>query len=58
MAESNKSTASEAIYARSSVTFPHRMAFVRGEVEVDAVKRGPKPNLIKQEDHSGPVSLP
>ena len=26
----NKSTASGAIYARSSVIFPHRMAFVRG----------------------------
>ena len=42
----NKSTASGAIYARSSVIFPHRMAFVRGEV--DAVKREPKQNLIKK----------
>ena len=38
----NKSTASGAIYARSSVIFPHRMAFV------DAVTRGPKLNLIKK----------
>ena len=36
----NKSTASGAKYARSSVIFPHRMAFVRG-------KTGPKLNLIK-----------
>ena len=28
----NKSTASGAIYARSSVIFPHRMAFVRGRL--------------------------
>ena len=42
----NKSTTSGAIYARSSVIFPHRMAFVRGKV--DAVKRGPKLNLIKE----------
>ena len=41
----NKSTASGAKYARSSVIFPHRMAFVRGGV--DAVKRGPKLNMIK-----------
>ena len=41
----NKSTASGAIYARSSVIFPHCMAFVG---EVDAVKRGPKLNLIKK----------
>ena len=33
----NKSNASGAIYARSSVIFPHRMAFISGEV--DAVKR-------------------
>ena len=42
----NKSTESGTIYARSSVIFPHRMAFVRGGV--DAVKRGPKLNLIKK----------
>ena len=42
----NKSTASGAIYARSSVIFAHRMAFVRREV--DAVKTGPKLNLIKK----------
>ena len=41
-----KSTASGAIYARSSVICPHRMALVRGEVY--AVKRGPKLNLIKK----------
>ena len=44
--KSNKSTASGAIYARSSVIFPNRMAFIRGGV--DAVKRGPKLNLIKK----------
>ena len=43
----NKSTASGAIYARSSVIFPHRMAFVKGGGS-DAVKRGPKLNLIKK----------
>ena len=41
----NKSTASRAIYARSSVIFPHRMAFVRGRV---MQKAGPKLNLIKK----------
>ena len=47
----NKSTASEAKYARSSIIFPHRMAFVRGGGGgggVDAVKRGPKLNMIKK----------
>ena len=44
--QNNKSTASGAKYARSSVIFPHHMAFVRGEV--DAVKRGPKLNMIKK----------
>ena len=42
----NKSTTSGAKYARSSVIFPHRMAFVMGEA--DAVKRGPKLNMIKK----------
>ena len=42
----NKSSASGAIYARSSVIFPHRMVFVRDRLMVDAVKRGPKLNLI------------
>ena len=44
--ESNKSTASGAKYGHSSVIFPHRMVFVRGKV--DAVKTGPKLNLIKK----------
>ena len=41
----NKSTASGAKYARSSVISPHHVAFCQGEV--DAVKRGPKLNQIK-----------
>ena len=41
-AKSDKSTASRAIYARSSVIFPHRMVC---QGEVYAVKRGPKLNL-------------
>ena len=44
--QKNKSIASRAIYARSSVIFPHRMAFVMGEV--DAVKRRRKLNLRKK----------
>ena len=44
--KSKQSTASGAIYARSSVKFPHRMAFVWGEI--DAVKRGPRLDLIKE----------
>ena len=39
----NKSTASGAIYARNSVIFPRHC-----QGEVDAVKRGPKLNLIKK----------
>ena len=42
----NKSTASGAKYARSSVIFPHRNGLCQGEV--DAVKTGPKLNLIKK----------
>ena len=44
--QKNKSTSSRAIYACSSVIFPHRMAFVMGEV--DAVKRRRKLNLTKK----------
>ena len=47
VSKTNKSTASGAKYARSSVIFPHHMAFVRGG-GVDAVKTGPKLNLIKK----------
>ena len=36
----NKSTASGAKYARSSVIFPHRIGLCQGEV--DAVKTGPR----------------
>ena len=54
--EYNKSTASGAIYARSSVIFPHRMAIVRGG-EVDAVKKGPKLNMIKIWRKTGGVTL-
>ena len=42
----NKSTASGAKYARSSVIFPHPNGLCQGEV--DAVKTGPKLNLIKK----------
>ena len=53
----NKSTTSGAKYAHSSVIFPHRMAFVMGEA--DAVKRGPKLNMIKKfgERGGGGVTL-
>ena len=44
--KANKSTASGAKYARSSVIFPHRNSLCQGEV--DAVKTGPKLNLIKK----------
>ena len=45
-ASNNKSTASGAKYARSSVIFPQRNGLCQGEV--DAVKTGPKLNLIKK----------
>ena len=44
----NKSTASGAKYARSSVLFPHRMAFVRWGGGADAVKRGAKTKSDKK----------
>ena len=44
----NKSTASGAIYARSSLIFPHRIPYGLCQGEVGAVKREPKLNLIKK----------
>ena len=44
--QENKSTASGAKYARSSVIFPSPYGLCQGEV--DAMKTGPKLNLIKK----------